>query len=116
MIDKVKLGIAVLLVCGGIAGFYLLGESPTILRVAVVLAGVVLAAVLALTSAPGRQFYAFAQESSVETRKVVWPSRKESFQTTGVVFLFVVVMALFLWVVDAGLLWIVQMLMGRSDQ
>jgi preprotein translocase subunit SecE len=115
MVDKVKLGIAVLLVCGGVAGYYLLAESALIIRVAAVLAGAVLGAVIALTSVPGKQFYAFAQEASVETRKVVWPSRKESFQTTGIVFLFVVIMALFLWIVDAGLLWVVKMLMGRSD-
>ena len=115
MIEKVKLGIAILLVCAGIAGYYLLGESATIIRIALVLAGVVLGALVALTSAPGKQFYAFAQDSVVETRKVVWPSRKESIQTTGVVFLFVVIMAVFLWVVDAGLLWAVKLLMGRSD-
>jgi preprotein translocase subunit SecE len=115
MVDKVKLGIAVLLVCGGVAGYYLLAESALIIRVAAVLAGAVLGAVIALTSVPGKQFYAFAQEASIETRKVVWPSRKESFQTTGIVFLFVVIMALFLWIVDAGLLWVVKMLMGRSD-
>ena len=115
MVDKVKLAIAVVLVCAGVTGFYLLAESPTIVRVAPVLLGVALGAAVALTSAPGKQFYAFAQESVAETRKVVWPTRKESFQTTGVVFLFVVVMALFLWVVDAALLWVVKLLMGRSD-
>ena len=51
----------------------------------------------------------------VEARKVVWPTRKETIQTTGIVFAFVVVMALFLWLVDAGLLWAVKLLMGRSD-
>jgi preprotein translocase subunit SecE len=115
MVDKIKLAIAIALVVAGVTGFYLLGESPAIVRVAVVMGGVVLAAVVALTSAPGKQFYAFAQDSSVETRKVVWPSRKESFQTTGIVFAFVVVMAIFLWVVDAGLLYAVKLLMGRSD-
>ena len=115
MVDKVKLGVAIALVCAGIAAFYLLGESPAIVRVAAVIAGVLLGALLAVTTVPGKQFYAFAQESTVETRKVVWPSRKESFQTTGIVFLFVVIMALFLWVVDAGLLWVVKHLMGRSD-
>ena len=115
MVDKVKLGVAILLVCTGVAAFYLLGESAVIVRIAAVLAGIALAALLAFTTAIGKQFYAFAQESTVETRKVVWPSRKESFQTTGVVFLFVVVMALLLWVVDAGILWVVKLLMGRSD-
>jgi len=115
MVDKVKLGVAIALVCAGVAGYYILAESPAIVRIAAVLTGVVLGALLAATTVPGRQFYVFAQESTVETRKVVWPSRKESFQTTGIVFLFVVVMAIFLWVVDAGLLWAVKHLMGRSD-
>jgi preprotein translocase subunit SecE len=115
MVDKVKLAAAIVLVCAGVAGFYFLAESAAIIRVAAVLAGVILGALLAWTSAPGKHFYAFAQESAAETRKVVWPSRKESFQTTGIVFLFVVVMALFLWIVDAGLLWVVKLLMGRSD-
>ena len=50
-----------------------------------------------------------------EAKKVVWPTRKETFQTTGVVFLLVVVMAMFLWVVDASLMWVVKLLMGQGD-
>ena len=115
MVDKVKLGAAIALLFAGIAGYYLLAESATIIRVAVVLLGAILGIVLAWTSVPGKQFYAFAQESVEETRKVVWPTRKESLQTTGIVFLFVVVMGIFLWLVDTGLLWIVKLLMGRSD-
>jgi preprotein translocase subunit SecE len=115
MIEKVKLGIALLLVCAGVATFYYFSESATIVRVGGVLVGVLLGAAVALSSAPGKQFYAFAQDATVETRKVVWPSRKESFQTTGIVFVFVVIMALFLWAVDGGLLWVVKLLMGRSD-
>ena len=115
MVDRVKLGAAVVLVCAGVAGYYLLADSAMIVRVAVVLLGTGLGAVVAWTSAPGKQFYAFAQESAEETRKVVWPTRKESLQTTGIVFLFVVVMGLFLWLVDASLLWVVKLLMGRSD-
>ena len=53
-------------------------------------------------TAPGKQFVAFARESWEETKRVVWPTRKETLQTTGVVFAFVFVMAMFLWVVDAG--------------
>jgi len=115
MADKLKLGTAIALVCAGIAGFYLLSESPAIVRVGLVLLGVALGVVVAWTSAQGKQFHAFAQESVTETKKVVWPSRKETLQTTGIVFLFVVVMALFLWLVDAGLLWLVKLLMGRSE-
>ncbi len=86
-----------------------------ILRVAAVIAGAVVAAVVFWTSAPGKEFFAFSQESIDETKRVVWPTRKETLQTTGVVFAFVVVMAVFLWLVDAGLLWAVRLLMGRSD-
>ena len=116
MADRIKIGIAALLIVAGLAGFYYLGENTMmIVRVASVLGGLVAAAVLGWTTAPGKQFFVFAQESVAETKKVVWPTRKETFQTTGVVFLFVMVMALFLWLVDWGLLSLVKLLMGRSD-
>ena len=112
MADKIKLGLAVLLVVAGIAGFYFLKDNAAILRVASVLAGLVAAALVAWTTAPGRVFFVFAQESVVETKKVVWPSRKETVQTTGMVLAFVLVMAIFLWIVDALLVWGVKFLMG----
>jgi preprotein translocase subunit SecE len=112
MADKIKLILAVLLVVAGVAGFYYLKDSALILRIASVLAGLVLAAVVGLTSAPGKQFVVFAQEAIAETKKVVWPSRKETVQSTGMVLAFVLVMAIFLWIVDALLVWGVKMLMG----
>ena len=114
MADKIKLVLAVLLVIAGIAGFYVLKDGATILRVASVLAGLVAAALVAWTTAPGREFFTFAQESVVETKKVVWPSRKETVQTTGMVLAFVLVMAIFLWIVDALLVWGVKFLMGSG--
>jgi preprotein translocase subunit SecE len=112
MADKIKLTLALLLVVAGVAGFYFLGDSPLVLRVLAVLAGMAAAAVVMLTSGPGRQFYVFAQESIAETKKVVWPSRKETVQSTGVVMAFVIVMAIFLWIVDALLVWAVKILLG----
>ena len=112
--DKIKLGFALLLLIAGIAGFYFLRESAMVLRVISVLSGVVLAAVVVWFTSQGKQFFAFARESSDETRKVVWPSRKETLQTTGIVFAFVLVMAIFLWMVDAGLLLAVRYLMGQE--
>jgi preprotein translocase subunit SecE len=103
-VDKIKLGFALLLLIAGIAGVYYLRDSAMVLRVISVLAGIVLAVVVVWFTPQGKQFYAFSRESSEETRRVVWPSRKETMQTTGVVFAFVVVMAIFLWMVDAGLL------------
>ena len=112
--DKIKLGFALLLLIAGIAGFYYLRESAMVLRVISVLSGVVLAAVVVWFTSQGKQFFAFARESSDETRKVVWPSRKETLQTTGIVFAFVLVMAVFLWMVDAGLLLAVRYMMGQE--
>jgi preprotein translocase subunit SecE len=113
-VDKIKLGFALLLLIAGIAGFYYLRDSAMVLRVISVLAGIVLAVVVVWFTPQGKQFYAFSRESSEETRRVVWPSRKETMQTTGVVFAFVLVMAIFLWMVDAGLLLAVKYLMGQE--
>jgi preprotein translocase subunit SecE len=103
MVDKIKVAIAVLLLIAGIAGFYFLSESPMVLRVASVLAGIAAGSVVGWTTEPGKQFFVFAQEAVVETKKVVWPTRKESLQTTGAVFAFVVAMAVFLWLTDKSL-------------
>ena len=78
MADKIKLLVAFLLVVAGIAGYYYLSESAAVLRFVSVLAGLLFAAAVVWTSEPGKRFYAYAQEAMVETRKVVWPSRKES--------------------------------------
>ena len=64
------------------------------------------AAGVAWTSEPGKRFFVYAQESTTETKKVVWPNRKETLQTTGIVFAFVVVMAIFLWLTDKSLEWV----------
>ena len=114
MQDKVKLAIAIVLVIAGVAGFYALADSLMIVRIISVVAGLVAGAAVAWKSVPGKTFYAFAQESVVETRKVVWPTRKETIQTTGIVAAFVVIMAIFLWIVDGSLVWLVRLMMGRE--
>ncbi len=112
--DKIKIAAALLLAAAGVAGFYYLDQSAMIIRVAAVLAGLAAGAALFWMSEPGKQFHVYAEESVAETRKVVWPTRKETLQTTGIVFAFVVIMALFLWVIDAGLLWAVKKLLGQG--
>lgn len=106
MADKLKFALALALVAAGVVGFYLLSEYALVLRVLAVLAGLGAGIAVAMQSAPGRQFAGFARESVVEARKVVWPSRKETVQTTGMVFAFVVVMAIFLWLTDKSLEWV----------
>ena len=106
MVDKVKFALALLLLAAGVVGFYLLAEQAMILRVLAVLVGVVLAAAVAAKTELGLQFFVFARESFVEAKKVVWPSRKETMQMTGAVFVFVVVMAVFLYLADKSLEWV----------
>ena len=103
MADKIKVGVAVLLLIAGVAGFYLLSENAMVWRVASVLGGVAAGAAVAWFTEPGRRFFEFAKEAKEETKKVSWPTRKESLQTAGAVFAFVVVMAAFLWVSDKSL-------------
>jgi len=112
MADRLKIVGGLLLALAGIAGFYYLGEHAMIIRLGAILAGLTAGAAVFATSQSGRDFYQFSQESIAETKKVVWPTRKETLQTTGVVFAFVVVMAVFLWMVDASLLWVVKKLLG----
>jgi preprotein translocase subunit SecE len=106
MADKLKVALALALVAAGVVGFYLLSEQALVLRVLSVLAGLGAAVAVASQSEPGRRFVGFARESVTETKKVVWPSRKETVQTTGMVFAFVVVMAIFLWLTDKSLEWV----------
>ncbi len=114
MIERIKLALALLLVVAGVAAFYLLAEHAMVLRVLAVLGGVVMSAAVMWTTPAGRRAFEFARESLAEARKVVWPSRKETVQTTATVFALVVVMAIFLWIVDVGMTSVVKMLMGRS--
>jgi preprotein translocase subunit SecE len=83
MADKIKLSVAFLLVVAGIAGYYYLQESAAVLRIVSVLLGLLLAAVVAWTSDPGKRFFGFAKDSVGEAKRVVWPTRKETMQTTG---------------------------------
>lgn len=115
MADKIKLLVAFLLIVAGIAGFYALQQSAAVLQLAAVLLGVALAVAVAYTSEPGKRFFAFGKDSMAEAKRVVWPTRKETMQTTGIVILFAITMALFLWAVDASLMLAVNGLMGRGN-
>ncbi len=101
--DRMKIGLAILAVIGGLAGFYVLAQQPLVFRIGAVLAGLIIGVVIAGTSEPGKRFFAFGREAVAETKKVVWPSRKETIQTTAVVFGFVFIMAIFLWATDKTL-------------
>jgi len=104
--DRLKVVLAVVAVLAGVVGFYLLSGQPAIARIAVFIAGLGAGAAIAWFSGPGQQFFAFAKDSWAETRRVTWPERKETTQVTLIVFAFVLAMALFLWLVDKSLEWV----------
>jgi preprotein translocase subunit SecE len=104
--DKAKLAGAVLLLVGAIVVFYYLGKQDLWVRVLALLGMMAAAVALFFTSESGKQLVAFGRDSIRETKKVVWPSRKEAMQMTGYVFAFVFVMALYMWVTDKTLEWV----------
>ena len=104
--DKAKLAAAAVLLVGSVVVFYLLNQQSQWLRVLALLVGLAAAVAVFFTSETGRQLVAYGRESIREVKKVVWPTRKEAGQMTGYVFAFVVVMALFLWLTDKTLEWV----------
>jgi len=105
--DKAKLAATGLLVVAAVAVFYLLGKQDLWLRVLALLALFAAAVGVFFTSAQGKELIAFGQDSIKELRKVVWPTRPEATQMTMYVFAFVVIMALFLWLTDKSLEWLI---------
>jgi len=101
--DKAKLAISGLLVVAAIVAFYALARQDLWLRTAALIVVLAAAVVTFFTSEQGRQLIAYGRDSVREVRKVVWPTRKEALQMTGYVFAFVIVMALFLWLTDKTL-------------
>jgi len=112
--DKVKLAVAILIVIAGVAGYYLLANQAAWLRWLAVIAGLVLAGVVAAWSRYGSAFRRFVELARIELRKVVWPTRQETLQTTLVVFGFVIVAGIFFWLLDLALAWATKALTGTG--
>jgi len=113
-LDTVKLGVVLLLLVGGVAAFYYFAEQSLVLRVGGLLVVLGVSAAIAYSTDLGRRFWGLTQDSRNEVRKVVWPSRQETIQTTLLVMAMVVVVALILWALDALLGWGVQQLIGQG--
>lgn len=101
--DKIKVALAVVVAIAGVIGFYYLSDKPALVRAGALVAGLAFAVLILWTSSTGREFLNFAKEAVRETKKVVWPTRREAAQITGIVFAFVLVMAIFLWGTDKTL-------------
>jgi len=112
--DKAKLTIAIVIALAGVAGYYVLANQPTWMRWSAVAASFLVAAVVVAFSRYGAEFRRFVELARIELRKIVWPTREETLQTTLVVFGFVVVAGLFFWLLDLALAWATQKLTGQS--
>ena len=99
-VDRIKLGLAVLVVIAGIVAFSILESQSGLVRTGVFIASLIVAFVIVWFSETGRRVAGYLRDSYHEVKRVVWPSRKETTQMTAVVFVFVVVMAIILWLFD----------------
>ena len=115
MVDNLKLIAAVVVIIAGITVFYVFGDMSALLRALIVVVSVVVAAGVALTSMPGRNAWQFTIATRAEIRKVIWPSRRETMQSTLVVILMVLVVGIYLWMLDALSFWAIYDLVLGLD-
>jgi preprotein translocase subunit SecE len=112
--DQAKLVVAILIAIAGVVGYYLLSDQPLWARWGVVVAALIVGAAVVWFSAYGTQFRRFLELARIELRKVVWPTRQETGQTTLVVFVFVIVAGLFFWLLDLALAWATKTFTGQG--
>jgi preprotein translocase subunit SecE len=110
MMDKVKLAIAVLLVAGGIFGYHWYADQALLYRVLGLLVIIGVAIAIAATTELGGGLITFGRSAAMEMRKTVWPTRKETTQTTIIVVVFVTLLGILIWIIDTVLRWIVTSL------
>jgi preprotein translocase subunit SecE len=113
-LDTVKLIIALLIVLGVIAAFYIFAEHSLLVRVIGLVAGAGLAIAIAMQTEKGRQTWGFFQDAQMEVRKVVWPTRDETIQTTLLVIIMVIIVSLILWGLDWTLGSMISKLLARG--
>ncbi|HCM47637.1 preprotein translocase subunit SecE [Colwellia sp. 75C3] len=112
--DTVKWGVIFLLLAGAVAGNYVYGEESVLIRAVAVVVMVGVAGLIALQTEKGRNAAIFAKEARTEVRKVVWPTRQEAVQTTGIVLVVTLLMSLLLWGLDSVLFWLVGLVTGMQ--
>ncbi|MEH6596274.1 MAG: preprotein translocase subunit SecE [Colwellia polaris] len=111
-LDFLKWGVIVLLLAGAVVGNYIFAEQSVLVRALAVVAAIVVAGLVAMQTVKGRNAVDFAKESRTEVRKVVWPTRQEAVQTTGIVLVATLIMSLLLWGLDSVLFWVVGLITG----
>jgi preprotein translocase subunit SecE len=113
-LDKVKIALAIAIVIGGVAGYYTYDTAPAVLRVGAVILSLAIGIGVFATSSVGQELWKFIQGSRIELRKVVWPNRQETGQTTLVIIFFVIIMGIFFWLLDMFLMWATRLLTGQG--
>ena len=115
ILDIIKLLFAAGVLVGGLYSYYYFLEVALPLRVLMVLGGLAAGITVAMTSTQGQRLWAFIQGARIEIRKVVWPTKQETTQTSIAVFVFTLIMALFFWGLDSFLLWLTRTLVGSAS-
>jgi preprotein translocase subunit SecE len=113
-LDTLKLLLAGAIFVGGLVGYYYYADVSVLFRAIGVLLALALSVFVALQSTRGQEFWKFVQGSRVELRKVVWPTREETIQTTVTVLIFTLIMGIFFWLLDMFLLWFTRILTGQG--
>ena len=114
-LDTIKLIGAILLIIAGIVAYYWFGTQNQLLRAAYVVAGLVLAALLAWQTQLGHATWSFISSSRTEVRKMVWPTREETLQTTIAVIVVVLITAVLMWLLDMFLFWALHGITGQGS-
>ena len=112
--DLVKWVGAFAILASGIAGFYYWSDESLLLRVIALLVLSAVALLVAGQTEKGRIAWDFVRESRTEVRKVVWPTRKETTQTTLIVIAMVGLVAIIMWILDGLLAWLVKLVLGTG--
>ncbi|NOR51608.1 MAG: preprotein translocase subunit SecE [Gammaproteobacteria bacterium] len=112
--DKIKLALALAIAIAAVAGFYIYAEQSLLMRVVGLLVAVGVASAISLQTESGRGVWAFGRGATIEIRKVVWPSRKETVQTTLMVLVMVIIVGIILWIFDVFVAWGVGYLTGQG--
>ena len=114
MVDTAKLVAAAAIALVGFVAYYYFGDTSVALRGLGVLVAIGIAVFVALQSAQGQALWRFIQAARAELRRVVWPTREETIQTTIAVLVFALIMGVFFWLLDLGLLYATSKITGQG--
>ena len=115
MADRIKLIVALLFLGGGVVAFYIFSDQSLLYRVLGLIVAALVSVAVVLQTELGRSAWSFFKEARLEARKVVWPTRRETSQTTLLIMASVIVVGIFLWLLDMGLLALVKLLTGQGS-